>query len=108
MSCGSPHELDCAEVLRRAELFLEHTLDLDAAGATHLRASVSYHRIEEHLHECHPCEAEVAGAVFQLDEGIRAAMVRCCHEDHASADLRDRILQRLEQLRADPRSGLLG
>jgi mycothiol system anti-sigma-R factor len=101
MSCGQPHELDCHEVLRRADVFLEHRLDGDLSVAE--QPAVSFVRIEQHLHECHPCERQYEGAVYQLDEQVRAAVLRCCHEDHAPDDLRSRVLRRLAELQAERR-----
>ena len=48
MSCGKPHETDCAEVLAEVWLFLDH--ECDAARRKLL---------ERHLDECTPCLARV-------------------------------------------------
>ncbi len=94
MSCGNPHELDCGEVLRRVEVFLEQEI---GSGAS---VQVSYQRIERHLHECSPCEEEYEVRVYQLEEQVRSQMARCCAE-HAPEELRVRVLQRLQALGRD-------
>jgi mycothiol system anti-sigma-R factor len=85
--------MDCGEVLRRVEVFLEHTSDADG--------TVAYHRIEQHLHECPNCEHEYEVAIYQVGDVIRALVSRCCHE-HAPDELRRKVLARLKHLRLEP------
>jgi anti-sigma factor (TIGR02949 family) len=100
MSCGNPHEVDCAEVLARASRFLEHRL---SDGG-----SVSYETFEQHLRECPPCVDEVTQQVEQLQAVIRAALDRCCHE-HAPDELRLRVVHTVRRwsttARTDPGTG---
>jgi anti-sigma factor (TIGR02949 family) len=83
MSCGNPHEVDCAEVLARASRFLEHSLETGA---------LDYAAFEQHLRECPPCLDEVQQQVEQLQLVIRTVLHRCCHE-HAPDELRLRVVQ---------------
>jgi len=58
------------------------------------------HNIKEHLDECGPCLRE-----FGLEEAVKAIVKRSCH-DRAPADLRQKVLWRIEaarvELRGDP------
>jgi anti-sigma factor (TIGR02949 family) len=95
MSCGNPHEVDCAEVLARASRFLEHSL---AEGG-----SVGYESFEQHLRECPPCVDQVTGQVEQLQAVILSALDRCCHE-HAPDDLRLRVVHSMRMWSATVRT----
>jgi anti-sigma factor (TIGR02949 family) len=88
MSCGNPHEVDCAEVLSRVSLFLEHRMS-GPGGLT-------YDSIEQHLHECGPCLTQVGGQVEELQNVIRAMLHRCCSE-HAPDELKNRVVQRISR-----------
>lgn len=74
MSCGEPHETDCAEVLAEVWLFLDNECD-----AT--RRSL----LETHLDECQPCLAE-----YGLDEKLKRLLATKCAEA-APAGLKDRL-----------------
>lgn len=87
MSCGNPHETDCADVLARVSLFLDHTL---ADGS-----DVGYGAIEQHLRECQPCLEQYGVQVEELQNVVRAVLHRCCGHDHAPDELRLRVLQRI-------------
>ena len=75
MSCGDPHETDCAEVLAEVWLFLDH--ECDAARRALL---------ERHLDECRPCLAE-----YGLDEKVKKLLATKCSGDRAPAELKDRL-----------------
>ena len=75
MSCGDPHETDCAEVLAEVWLFLDH--ECDAARRALL---------ERHLDECRPCLAE-----YGLDEKLKKLLATKCSGDRAPAELKDRL-----------------
>lgn len=87
MSCGDPHETDCAEVLQRVSVFLDHSL------SDH--SKVGYSAIEAHLVECRPCLEEYGVHVEDLQKAVRAALTRCCGNEHAPDELRLRVLQRI-------------
>ena len=75
MSCGQPHETDCAEVLAEVWLFLDHECD---EGRRKL--------LERHLDECRPCLAE-----YGLDEKLKKLLATKCAGDRAPAELKDRL-----------------
>lgn len=87
MSCGNPHETDCAEVLQRVSVFLDHSLS-DAS-------TVSYSAIEEHLVECQPCLEQYGVQVEDLQNAVRAVLHRCCGNEHAPDELRLRVLRQV-------------
>ena len=87
MSCGNPHEVDCAEVLARVTTFLDHTL---SEGTT-----LTYASIEQHLVECEPCLESFGLQMEELQSVIRAALMRCCGHEHAPDALRVRVQQRI-------------
>ena len=74
MSCGKPHETDCAEVLAEVWLFLDHECD-DARRRL----------LERHLDECQPCLAE-----YGLDEKLKKLLATKCTEA-APPGLKDRL-----------------
>jgi mycothiol system anti-sigma-R factor len=74
MSCGKPHETDCAEVLAEVWLFLDHECDAERRRV-----------LERHLDECQPCLAE-----YGLDETLKKLLATKCAE-HAPAELKDRL-----------------
>jgi anti-sigma factor (TIGR02949 family) len=87
MSCGNPHETDCAEVLARVSVFLDHSLTD--------RSAVGYDAIEQHLMECEPCLESYGVQVEELQRAVRAALSRCCGHEHAPDELRTRVLARI-------------
>jgi mycothiol system anti-sigma-R factor len=75
MSCGKPHETECAEVLAEVWLYLDHECD-DARRRL----------LERHLDECHPCLAE-----YGLDDKLKKLLAAKCAGEHAPAGLKDRL-----------------
>ncbi|MDQ3104301.1 MAG: mycothiol system anti-sigma-R factor [Actinomycetota bacterium] len=75
MSCGNPHDKNCAEVLVELYRFIDQELD----GAS--RAE-----IQHHLDECAPCLNH-----HELDILVRRLVARSC-TDRAPEPLRDRVL----------------
>ena len=82
MSCGNPHETDCAEVLAEVWLFLDH--ECDAARRALL---------ERHLDECPPCLAE-----YGLDEKLKKLLASKCAGEHAPAGLKDRLRASIREI----------
>ncbi len=87
MSCGNPHETPCSEVLDRVYQYLDGELD-----------PAKVHDIKEHLEECAPCLRE-----FGLEEAVKSLLKRSCC-DRAPADLRQKVLWRIEAARVELRS----
>ena len=84
MSCGSPHDKDCSEVLERVFFFIDNELDqADCA------------QIQHHLDECGPCLAR-----YDLERTVKALVQRSCHE-HAPETLRDKVLLRIRQVQVE-------
>ena len=82
MSCGKPHETDCAEVLAEVWLFLDH--ECDAARRALL---------ERHLDECTPCLAE-----YGLDEKLKKLLATKCSGEHAPDGLKNRLRQSIREI----------
>jgi mycothiol system anti-sigma-R factor len=85
MSCGSPHEVDCSEVIERVYLYLDGEIDDEARSM-----------VREHLDECAPCLRK-----FGLEQDVKALVARCCGGDVAPEGLRERLVVRLQQVRVE-------
>jgi mycothiol system anti-sigma-R factor len=81
MSCGDPHDTDCAEALARMVFFIDNEL-ADADSAT----------IQKHLDDCAPCVD-----VYALERAVKALVARSCAE-HAPDELRQRVLMRIRSV----------
>ena len=75
MSCGQPHETDCAEVLAEVWLFLDHECDESRRRL-----------LARHLDECQPCLQE-----YGLDEKLKKLLASKCRGEQAPPGLRDKI-----------------
>ena len=84
MSCGDADDPDCAQVLAKVYEYLDGEL-----SATDLI------RIREHLDDCGPCLRQ-----YDLDVVLKALVRRSCREQ-APADLRERILVQISQVRVE-------
>jgi mycothiol system anti-sigma-R factor len=84
MSCGSPHEVDCAEVIEQVYLYLDG--ECGESG---------YARIRQHLDECAPCLRQ-----YGIEQDVKALVARCC-SDPAPDGLRDKVVERLQQVRRE-------
>ncbi len=82
MSCGSPHETDCREVLEEVYLYLD--LECDEPRRQ---------RIRVHLDECSPCLRE-----YGIEREVKMLVARCCSGETAPADLRSRLRARLAEV----------
>lgn len=80
MSCGKPHEMDCADVLRSVYLYL------DAELTPPDRA-----RIAQHLTECAPCLAQ-----YGLEDVVKSLLRRSCGHDAAPEVLRAKVRWHIE------------
>ena len=82
MSCGEPHETDCARVLEELWLLLDRE-----CGTEHTKL------LKQHLDECYPCLER-----YGLEEQLKALLHRKCGGDHAPDTLKERLLQSLRQI----------
>lgn len=74
-----PADHDCEQVLARVYEFLDHELD-EASGDA----------IRSHLAACEPCLDH-----FDVEEAVKSLVHRCCGNDKAPAQLREKILRHL-------------
>jgi mycothiol system anti-sigma-R factor len=82
MSCGDPHETDCRDVLEEVYLYL----DLEC---TDDRREL----IRDHLDECSPCLRE-----YGIEQEVKALVARCCGDDLAPVELKQRVRTRIAEL----------
>ena len=85
MSCGSPHEVDCSQVIEQVYLYLDGEIDDDGRA-----------KVRQHLDECAPCLRK-----FGLEQDVKALVARCCGGDVAPDGLRERLVVRLQQVRVE-------
>lgn len=85
MSCGKPHAVDCRDVLARVYQYLDDELiDADCS------------EVRQHLDECGPCLRE-----YGLEEAVKKLVAKHCGCDPVPADLRSKVLVRIQQVRAE-------
>jgi mycothiol system anti-sigma-R factor len=82
VSCGEPHETDCRDVLAEVYLYL----DLECSDE---RRDL----IRTHLDECSPCLRE-----YGIEQEVKALVARCCGDERAPTELRERLRVRLSEL----------
>ena len=82
MSCGDPHDVDCQQILAEVYVYL----DLECSDER--RSTITHH-----LDECSPCLRE-----YGIEQEVKALVARCCGNDRAPHDLRDRLRLKLESL----------
>ena len=82
MSCGKPHETDCAEVLAEVWLYLDQECDCTRREL-----------LRKHLDECHPCLEQ-----YGIEEQLKALLARKCGGEQAPEQLRDRLRASIESL----------
>jgi mycothiol system anti-sigma-R factor len=87
MSCGEPHDTDCAEILDRVYVFLDHEMSDEPA---------SYAIVEEHLDECAPCLRK-----YDLERVVKELVARSCACEQAPEELRQRVLTRIQEIRVE-------
>jgi mycothiol system anti-sigma-R factor len=84
MSCGNHHDTPCEDVLDHLYEYLDN--EMGAAECAKLR---------QHLDECSPCLEK-----YGLEQAIKALVKRSCGCDTAPADLRGKVLARIDRIRA--------
>ncbi|BCB81647.1 hypothetical protein GCM10022251_16050 [Phytohabitans flavus] len=82
MSCGEPHETDCRDVLAEVYLYLDLECSDDRRDL-----------IRTHLDECSPCLRE-----YGIEQEVKALVARCCGDERAPTELRERLRVRLSEL----------
>lgn len=85
MSCGTPHDVDCSEVIEQVYLYLDGEID-----------EATRHKVRVHLDECAPCLRQ-----FGIEQEVKALVARCCGGDSAPDTLKARLLERLQQVRVE-------
>lgn len=78
-------EADCREVLTEVYLYL----DLECSNE---RRQV----IKKHLDECSPCLRE-----YGIEQEVKALVARCCGQERAPDELRERLRAKLTELVVD-------
>jgi mycothiol system anti-sigma-R factor len=76
------HETDCSVVLSEVYLYL----DLECSEG---RRTL----IQKHLDECHDCMRE-----FGIENEVKALVARCCGDETAPKELRERLRLKLTEL----------
>jgi len=87
VSCGKPHEIDCGQILNEVYLYLDLECAEDRRSA-----------IQQHLDECSACLRE-----YGIEQEVRALVHRCCSNDRAPDELRDRLRMKIAALVVDSR-----
>ncbi len=82
MSCGDPHQTDCAEVIQAVYLYLDGE-----------QTEADRHRIRKHLDQCSPCLRQ-----YGIEQEVKALVARCCGGELAPDGLRVRVLLRIKQV----------
>ena len=85
MSCGNPHAKPCDEVLQEVYLYLDG--EMSQHDCDHIR---------QHLDECGPCLRE-----YGVEQEVKALIARSCGCETAPAELKSRLLVKLQTVRAD-------
>jgi mycothiol system anti-sigma-R factor len=85
VSCGNAHEIDCDQILNEVYLFL----DLECSDERRTA-------IQTHLDECGPCLRQ-----YGIEQEVKALVARCCGNDRAPAELRDRLRMKIAALVVD-------
>jgi mycothiol system anti-sigma-R factor len=82
MESAGPDDINCADALQKVFLLLDGEIDsTDVAEAKH------------HIAECAPCLRE-----YGLEEEVKRLVYRSCRNEQVPADLRAKVLIRIEQI----------
>ena len=85
MSCGEPHDMDCARAIEQVYVYLDGEMpDTDCA------------EVRRHLEECAPCLRE-----YGLEQAFKTLVARSCGCDETPTDVRERLLGRLREVRIE-------
>lgn len=83
MSCGEPHETDCAEVLDHLYEYLDREMP-----------EGDCEKFKEHFDECNPCFEK-----YGIEREVKKLVKRCCGHDDVPSDLREKVMGRIEVIR---------
>jgi mycothiol system anti-sigma-R factor len=81
-SADNEHEADCSIVLSEVYLYLDLECSEDRRQL-----------IQKHLDECSGCLRE-----FGIEHDVKALVGRCCGDERAPSELRERLRHKLDQL----------
>jgi anti-sigma factor (TIGR02949 family) len=84
MSCGNPHETDCSEILDHLYEFLDREMSEGECA-----------KFEVHFDECSPCFE-----MYGLEQAVKRLVKRCCGHDDVPADLRAKVMSRIQLIQA--------
>ena len=82
MSCGNPHDVDCAEILDKVYAYLDNEISADEVV-----------KVRHHLDECAPCLRQ-----YGLEQVVKALVARSCGRDPAPAGLRAKVITRIRTM----------
>jgi mycothiol system anti-sigma-R factor len=85
MSCGDPHDIDCAKAIEKVYLYLDGEI-ADEDG-TELR---------RHIEDCAPCLRE-----YGLEQQFKALVARSCGCDETPPEVKEKLLVRLREVRVE-------
>jgi mycothiol system anti-sigma-R factor len=85
MSCGEHHETPCSEVLEKVYIYLDAEQD-----------DLDRDLVRLHLDECAPCLRQ-----YGLEQAVKSLVARCCGNDVAPQELRQRVLVRIQEVRVE-------
>lgn len=85
MSCGSPHETDCSEILEKVYLYLDQEMPATDCDT-----------VRRHLDECSPCLRQ-----YGLEQAVKSVVARSCGADRAPDGLRMQVMARIHQVRVE-------
>jgi mycothiol system anti-sigma-R factor len=82
MSCGSPHQTPCVEVLQHIYAYIDGEVDgpVEVSITTHLR-------------ECPPCLQH-----FAVERAVKGLVRRSCACEQAPEELRTQIVTKIRQI----------
>ncbi|MDT0265603.1 mycothiol system anti-sigma-R factor [Streptomyces sp. DSM 44915] len=83
MTGEEPRPTDCSEVLDHLYEYLDHEMpDGDSV------------KMQEHIDDCSPCLEK-----YGLEQAVKKLVKRCCGQDEVPADLRAKVLERIDAIR---------
>ena len=85
MSCGNPHDMECAKALEKVYLYLDSEIPDDDCA-----------ELRRHIEDCAPCLRE-----YGLEQSFKSLVARSCGCDEAPRDVRERLLVRLREVRVE-------
>lgn len=84
MSSSDPNETNCAEALDHLYEYLDQEMpDGDRE------------KLAEHFDECSPCLEK-----YGLEQAVKKLVKRCCGQDDVPSDLRSKVMDRIDLIRA--------